>query len=121
MPWCPKVLIVDDEVMIVATLKGILEALGVKSVESAHAYDEAVRLLDRPSPFDLAFIDLKLGRTLSGVELARTAAALGIQVIAMTGYSLMPEGLEGAALLTKPFSVEAVQLVFDTMGRQRPK
>ena len=57
----------------------------------------------------------QLGDALSGVELAQRAVALGIQVIAMTGFPRLPDGVEGAALLTKPFSADAVRLVFDML------
>ncbi|HUA52334.1 MAG TPA: response regulator [Candidatus Sulfotelmatobacter sp.] len=119
MPWRPRVLVVDDEELVVAVLEGILERLGVEAVESAHSFEAAAALLDGPVRHDLAFVDLRLGQTLSGIELARTAAARGVLVVAMTGERTLPEGLDGAALLTKPFSVETVRLVFDTMARQR--
>ena len=120
MPWCPRILVVDDDELIVAVLKDILERLGAGAVECAYTFDAGAELLAGPVRHDLAFIDLRLGQTLSGIDLARTAAAGGVLVVAMTGERHLPEGLDGAALLTKPFSVEAVRLVFDTMARQRP-
>src|SRR6266851_4648654 len=103
MRWRPRVLIVEDEVLVATALAEMIKGLGGLVEAVAHAYDEATALLDGTAGYDLAFIDLMLGDALSGVELARRAAARGIQVVAMTGYAHLPDGLDGAALLTKPF------------------
>jgi CheY-like chemotaxis protein len=115
MPGRPRVVVIDDEVLIATTLRGILETFGADVVGVAHTHDDGLRLLEDPARCELAFIDLKLGDALSGVELAQRAVALGIQVIAMTGFPRLPDGVEGAALLTKPFSADAVRLVFDML------
>jgi CheY-like chemotaxis protein len=111
----PKVLVIDDEILVAATLRDILEALGTEVVGTAHGFDEALVLIEAQPDCAFAFIDLKLGAALSGVQLAQRAVELGIQVIAVTGSPRLPDGLQGAALLTKPFSVEAVRRVLDML------
>jgi len=111
----PKAVVIDDETLVAATLRDIVETLGTEVVGVAHAYDEGLRLIEGQPGCDYAFIDLKLGRDLSGVQLAQRAVELGMKVIAVTGFPRLPDGLEGAALLTKPFSVEAVRLVLDML------
>lgn len=112
-----RAIVVDDQVVIVENLKLMLERCGVDVVGVAHAYDEAAGLLEA-HPCDLAFIDLKLGEALSGADLARRAAERGIKVVVMTGFNRLPDGLEGAGLLTKPFSGDVVQVLL--AGLQAP-
>src|SRR5258708_18426476 len=119
MAWSPRVLIVDDEVILAEALRDIVEQLGARVTATAHDYAAAVHLLTGTPEIDLAFIDLRLGDAMTGVELARQAAARGIQVVAMTGYSTLPDELAGTSLLTKPFSVETVRLLFDMLRRSR--
>src|SRR5260221_14649514 len=119
MAWSPRVLIVDDEVILAEALRDIVEQYGARVTATAHDYAAAARLLEGTPEIDLAFIDLRLGDAMTGVELARQAAARGIQAVAMPGYSSLPDELAGAALLTKPFSVETVRLLFDVLGRGR--
>jgi CheY-like chemotaxis protein len=114
-----RVLIVDDEVLVTAALMEIVEQCGAEVGAVVHDAETAMRLLAGGDAFDLAFIDLRLGDAMTGVDVAREAAARGIQVIAMTGYSVLPDGLEGAALLTKPFSVDTVRRLFDALGPAR--
>src|SRR5258708_6286745 len=87
----------------------------------ARERDEALRLLEGQARYDLAFIDLKLGEAFGGVEVARRANQLGVQVIVMTGVAQLPGDIEGAALLSKPFSVEAARHVFDAVAASRAK
>ncbi len=115
----PRVLIVDDDEILAVLLKDIVEQCGAVVGAVAHTYDSARQLLDTAA-FDLAFIDLRLGAALTGADLARQAAARHIQVVAVTGSPTLPEGLEGVALLTKPFSVETVRLLLDTLRRSLP-
>jgi DNA-binding response OmpR family regulator len=111
-----RVVIIDDDALVAGVLKDIVTHCGAEVVGVAHGYETGAVLLADRSTCDLAFIDLRLGEDLSGVDLARQAVERGIQVIAVTGSHVLPEGLLGAALLTKPFSVEAVRMVLGTVG-----
>ncbi len=111
-----RVVIIDDDVLVAGVLKDIVLHCGAEVVAVAHGYETGAALLVDRSACDLAFIDLRLGKELSGVDLARQAVGRGIQVIAVTGALQLPEDLVGAGLLTKPFSVESVRLVLDTVG-----
>jgi CheY-like chemotaxis protein len=115
-----KAIVVDDEMLIADALSASLEEQGVDVVGVAYTYDDASQLLEEQPRSDLAFIDLKLGKALSGVRLAQRAGELGIQVIAMTG-SRLPADLEGVALLTKPFSMESVRRILDMLRPREGK
>jgi two-component system, NtrC family, response regulator AlgB len=103
-----RVLVVDDERNIRATLGVCLEADGcvVHDAASAGAALEALRL----SPFDLALVDLRLG-TESGMELLprMLAERPGLEVVVITAYATFETAVEavkrGAAdYLPKPFT-----------------
>jgi CheY-like chemotaxis protein len=112
----PRVLIVDDQPLVAMMLAEMLNRCAAGPVDVVHTREAAAALLAGSGPgYQLAFIDLKLGDTLGGVELVHQATALGVKVVAITGYSELPGALEGVALLTKPFSFQAVQLVFEAV------
>ncbi len=111
-----RAVIIEDDKTVATILTDIVTLHGVDVVAVAHDYDTGTALLVDDPAFDLAFIDLRLGDALNGAQLARQAVERGIQVIVVTGSSGLPEDLAAAALLTKPFSVEAVRLVLDTLG-----
>src|SRR4051794_678750 len=81
-----RVLIVDDERNIRKTLAIYLQGLGCTVTEAATA-DAALEALAR-SAFDLAFVDLRLGRE-DGLELVPKllAARPGLDVVMITAYA----------------------------------
>jgi DNA-binding NarL/FixJ family response regulator len=114
-PRC-RAVIIDDEPLVAMTLKDMVVRCGADVVGVAHHYDGGAALLADDPACDLAFIDLWFGNALRGVDLARQAVSRGIQVVAVTGSGRLPEDLPGAALLTKPFSTEAVRLLVNALG-----
>jgi DNA-binding response OmpR family regulator len=121
MVQCPKIIIVDDDQMITGLLTDALKGSAVDVVGVAHSYEAALPLIEAQPHCDIAFIDLRLGAALTGVELAHRAVKLGIEVVAMTGSGRLPDGLEGAALLTKPFSIEALRLLITALSARIPE
>jgi DNA-binding response OmpR family regulator len=111
-----RILIVDDDVDLAKILAATLEGR-VAAMDLAHDYAEADRMLEGEPRYDIAFIDVMLGKAPRGTELARKAAARGVQVAAMTGLAKLPDDLHGAALLTKPFSAETVRMVLESLRR----
>jgi NtrC-family two-component system response regulator AlgB len=118
-----NILIVDDEINIRKTLAMSLEADGhtVIAVSNARdALDEASR-----RPFDLAFVDLRLGAEL-GLDLipALPAQSPWIKVVIITAHGSIDSAVEtmkrGAAdYLTKPFTPAQVRLVTERVARLR--
>jgi NtrC-family two-component system response regulator AlgB len=102
------VLVVDDERNIRTTLTVCLEAEGclVRDAASGEAALEALR----HAPYDLAFVDLRLGNE-SGMELLprMLAERPGLEVVVITAYATFDTAVEavkrGAAdYLPKPFT-----------------
>ena len=103
-----RVLVVDDERNIRTTLGVCLEAEGcaVRDVASSDAALEALRL----APFDLAFVDLRLGVE-NGLDLIPRLLAErpGLELVVITAYATFETAVEavkrGAAdYLPKPFT-----------------
>lgn len=105
-----RALVVEDEHLLAAHLVDALGKLGLEVGGVASDRAEALALLDQDG-FDIAFIDLFLGRESHGIDLARLASARAVAVVLVTGQ-LSPvvsdalATLRSAALLTKPFSID---------------
>ncbi len=111
-----RAVVIDDDPAVATILADVLMHCGVEVVALARDDEAGAALLGGELAFELAFIDLKLGGALKGVELARQAVERGIQVVVVTGSDRLPEDLAGPALLMKPFSMESVRLVLDTLN-----
>src|SRR5436190_3779805 len=101
-----RALVVEDEHLLAASLADALQRIGLEIGGVASSRAEAVGLLDAQA-FDIAFIDLFLGREYHGLDLAKSASARGIAVVLVTGHlsdaiSGTLADLPSAALLTKP-------------------
>lgn len=112
-----RVLIIDDEKNIRATLAICLEGLGCQ-VKAAADPDGALRLL-RQQSFDLAFLDLRLGSH-SGMDLLPRllAEAPGLSVVLITAYATIDTAVEairrGARdYLPKPFTPAQIRHVVE--------
>ena len=110
-------LIVDDDTAVGQVLKDMVEGCGYTVTHFVHTDTEAYALLDTDQRWSIAFVDLNLGKGPTGVEVARRAAARSDSVIVMTGLPRLPDSLTGMGLLLKPFSVEQVRLLLDSIGR----
>jgi NtrC-family two-component system response regulator AlgB len=119
-----RVLIVDDERNIRKTLAVCLESMGCH-VEEAATSASALEALAR-SPFDLAFVDLRLGKE-DGLELLPRLLAErpGLDVVMITAYATFDTAVEaikrGARdYLPKPFTPAQIrQAVEASRERQR--
>src|SRR5271170_2244038 len=103
-----RALVVEDEHLLAAHLVDALGKLGLEVGGVASNRAEALALLEQGG-FDIAFIDLFLGRESHGIDLARLASARAVAVVLVTGQlshaiSDTLATLRSAALLTKPFS-----------------
>jgi two-component system, NtrC family, response regulator AlgB len=118
-----NVLVVDDETNIRKTLAMSLETDGHSVVAVSNARDaiaEAAR-----QPFDLAFVDLRLGATL-GLDLIPDLLGQSpwMRVVIITAHGSIDSAVEtmrrGAAdYLTKPFTPAQVKLVVERVARMR--
>jgi len=117
------VLVVDDEAHIRLTLTTFLEALGCKVVSVGNAND-AMQMVAR-YPFDLLFVDVRLGST-SGLDLvpAILARRPNLQIAAMTAYPSIDSAVDavrrGAALyVQKPFTPARIREIVDEVAKKR--
>jgi two-component system, NtrC family, response regulator AlgB len=112
-----RVLVVDDERNIRKTLSICLQGLGCAVTEAASA-DAALDALGR-SAFDLAFVDLRLGKE-DGLELLPKllAARPGLDVVMITAYAAVESAVEairrGAKdYVPKPFTPAQIRRVVE--------
>jgi DNA-binding response OmpR family regulator len=121
-----RVLVVDDEPMIGATLRILLRD---HDVSVCYGAEEAKALLAE-RPFDVVLLDLGLGAS-SGADLHRWIAAehpdLVERVIVMSGGAIEPEDLRffealpPERRLLKPFPPKVLQLLVDGTGPPSPR
>jgi DNA-binding LytR/AlgR family response regulator len=96
----PKILIVEDEVIIAEFIKDILEENKYNSVTIANDYETAVSEMQNFVP-DLILMDINLNGINSGIELAERKNE-NAKVIFLTGQN--DHGLMSKALTTSPES-----------------
>ncbi|MEJ0068445.1 MAG: response regulator [Pseudomonadota bacterium] len=110
---------VEDEHLLAANLVDSLRRIGLEVGGVASNRADATALIEQHG-FDIAFIDLFLGREYHGLDLARLASARAVAVVLVTGQlshtiSDTLASLRSAALLTKPFSIDQLRSVVDAV------
>jgi len=106
------ILVVEDEMMVLFLIEGILEDLGCTSVATAATVEQALAMIGTQT-FDAAMLDSNL----NGVRSDRVAEALdarGVPFFFSTGYSDLAkkEGYRERHVLKKPFQPEGVEASF---------
>jgi len=118
-----KILIIDDEMSICSSLKGILEDEGflVHTVESG---EDGLGLLERQS-FDLILLDIWLPE-MNGIEVLKKLKAMeeNPQVVMISGHGTIESAVSATKLgafdfLEKPLSLEKVILTVKNALKQR--
>jgi CheY-like chemotaxis protein len=109
-----RVLLVEDESLIVMLVEDALTDFGCEIAGVASRFDDAVkkaRVLD----FDIAILDVNLNglRTFPIAEIIR---GRGIAFVFATGYGAMsiPEGLNAVPVLQKPFAAPELERALRT-------
>lgn len=121
------VLIVDDEPMVLSTMRRTLESSGYR-VACALTVDEAIRVLqDQVEDMDVAIVDLTIGdRGAPPVVAALRQIKQGLPVLLISGYPLdeHSEELRAAGangFVSKPFRADeldrVIQRVLTTVDR----
>ncbi len=116
-----QILIVEDELMISEMLKEVIFDYGYRNVEQATSYSEALMLLAQKK-WDLVFLDIHLGSTKDGVDVAGLIQTkYKVPFVFVTSYG-DPDSIARAvqtrpeAYLTKPFKPSDVfatmQMIF---------
>jgi CheY-like chemotaxis protein len=113
-----RVLVVEDEMLVLMIIEDMLADLGCDSVTAAATVDQAVALIDR-EVFDAAMLDMNLGGD-KGHAVSDALAARGIPFIFSTGYSGrdMRTGFRDRPMLRKPFQYkELVEILTRLLAR----
>ena len=106
-----RVLIVENEAVLMMQLEALLEDVGHIVVGTAMSADEAVPLVHELRP-ELVLLDLQLRDGQSGLDVARAARELDdVTVVFLTANARrLADDLEGAiAVIAKPFSEKMLE------------
>ena len=101
-----RVLIAEDEALILMQLEFLVEDAGHVVLGSAATAAEAIGIAREVRP-DLVFVDLQLRGGSSGIDIVRALRddAAMILVFVTANAQHLPEGFEGAAgVIAKPFT-----------------
>lgn len=110
-----SVFLVEDEVMIRMMVADMLEELGYRIAAESGEVGEAVRLA-QSTEFDIAILDVNVnGKVISPV--AEVIQARNRPFVFATGYGAqgLPEEFRGRPTLQKPFQMETLALVLQTV------
>ena len=110
-----SVFLVEDEVMIRMMVAEMLEELGYRVAAETGEIDEAIRLA-QSAEFDFAILDVNVnGKVISPV--AELIEARNRPFIFATGYgsSGLPEEYRDRPVLQKPFQIETLAQMIETM------
>jgi CheY-like chemotaxis protein len=110
-----RILVVEDEMLVLMSIEDMLADLGCESVAAAATVDQAVALIDA-QVFDAAMLDMNLNGTKS-FPVADKLAELGVPFIFATGYSAqdMRDGYGDRPLLKKPIRYAELAEVFASL------
>lgn len=107
-----RILVVEDEMLVLMSIEDMLADLGCESVTAAATVDQAVALIDA-QVFDAAVLDMNLNGNKS-FPVADKLAALGVPFFFSTGYTAqdMRDGYRDRLLVKKPIRYEELVEVF---------
>jgi NtrC-family two-component system response regulator AlgB len=112
-----NLLVIDDEASLRRTLRTALESMGHRVTEASDGA-KALEAL-RQQRFDLAFLDLRLGKE-KGLDLLPELlrAAPGLHVVIVTAYASLDSAVEAMRkgafdYLPKPFTPDQIRVVLD--------
>jgi CheY-like chemotaxis protein len=106
-----RVLVVEDEMLVLIMIEDMLADLGCKSVTSAATVDKALAVINE-QVFDVAMLDMNLSGNDSHV-VAEALAARGIPFFYSTGTTsrTLRDGYSDRPVLKKPFKYEELAAI----------
>jgi PAS domain S-box-containing protein len=114
-----RILVVEDEPLVALQVKNDLEMAGHQVTSLAASVDEALYSIEN-ADFDVAFLDIRLGDSLS-IEVAGKLLDRGIPFVFGSGFddnSILPPRLRKIPRLTKPYEAEQVSQLLSDMVRE---
>jgi CheY-like chemotaxis protein len=108
-PRAPRVLIVEDEMMIRMLLEDMLGELGYTVAAEVGRIDEALGAI-KTGDFDVAILDVNLNGE-NTAPVAEALAARGVPFVFATGYGEhgLPEAFRDRPTLKKPFQMDGLR------------
>jgi CheY-like chemotaxis protein len=115
-----RVLVVEDEALVSMLLEAMLEDLECSPVGPAERVSEAMKLVEEPSSFDVALLDVNVAGE-QVFPVAEKLAAAGKPFAFSTGYgdAGLGEAWKGSATLQKPYTFDDVRVVLEKLAAQR--
>lgn len=112
-----KIFIVEDDPIIASDLAGILEDLGYKVCGMAHEPFEARKKIESEKP-DLLLMDVNLGSSIDGIDLATLVSNSGAGIIFITAFTDKTtrdrvKALNPLAYIIKPFDEKDIEVAID--------
>jgi CheY-like chemotaxis protein len=116
-----RVLIVEDESLLVMVLEDVLPALGCEVAATAHSVESALAALADDDRVDLAILDVNLAGD-DSFPIADALHARGIPFFFATGYgaSVLPERHADAPLIKKPYGQRDLEAALARMPQRPP-
>lgn len=113
-----RILAIEDDPIFAEALKLVIDELGYILIEITSEPQEFLRLTRATIP-DLLLIDIDLGSSIDGIDLAKQiAASNAVPVIFLTSYKdketiLRATGAKPSAYLTKPYEAGSLQAAIE--------
>ncbi len=100
-----RVLVVEDEILILMMIETMLSDLGCETVTAAATIDQALAVIDEQS-FDAALLDMNLNGS-SSKPVAEALVARGVPFTYCTGNAVrdLKADRQDQPVLTKPFTI----------------
>ena len=117
----PRVLVVEDQVLIALSLIADLSSMGCEIVGRAASGERAIELCHSHMP-DVVLMDVHLAGTLTGIDTATTIQKdCAARIIFLTAFTEGPdrarmEALAPAAILSKPYDPEQLAEIVAAAG-----
>jgi CheY-like chemotaxis protein len=114
-----SIFLVEDEALIRMMLADMVEELGHRVIAEAGNVAEA-RSLAETEDYDLAILDINL-QGINVRPVAEAIAARSLPLLFLSGYGSagLPEGFEGAPVLSKPCTSELLKNKIDSVLSSR--
>jgi CheY-like chemotaxis protein len=105
----PRIVLIEDEHIVVESLARALRQMGVEVVATAATVEQALALLERTPDIDGAVLDINL-RGIRAYAVADTLIARDVPLVFTTGYSgaVVPDAYRRVPVLLKPFSPDEI-------------
>ena len=110
-----RVLVVEDEMLVLIMIEDMLADLGCKSVNSAATVDKAIALINT-QVFDIALLDMNLNGNDSH-PVAEALSARGVPFVYSTGNTGQNsrDGYSDRPVLKKPFKYEELAAILSRL------